>query len=165
MMRTANTLVMNTRWNTRDDQVMPPPVASAPPPRRPAPAKKRAVWSEESEVPASLTNEAIHQELTELIENARGDRLECAVPLLESLQISLTVEHAARKAFPGTLTVAGWMSLLNRWEALLKNSQKRQIFFAKSFFHEARNREEEQGSPLAPVLRELLVMMEQELEV
>lgn len=107
----------------------------------------------------------IDTSLNRLTEEARLERLEWAVPLIEAMQTILAVEQAAYQTPPGTLTVKGWIGLLNRWESQLGQTRKRQIFFAKPFFQDAWERSENDQSPLAPVLHELVVLMDRSLEI
>lgn len=100
-----------------------------------------------------------------LIQEARLERLEWALPLIESMQICMTADRTTSRTLPGAMTVQNWIGLLNRWENQLSQTRKRHIFFAKPFFEDALERSEADNSPLTPILQELVSLMDRSLEV
>ncbi|MBF0283381.1 MAG: hypothetical protein HQL51_02880 [Magnetococcales bacterium] len=126
-------------------------------------ASGRTLMLQKEPPPAPPSGEEIHQALDQLLMEAQNERLEGAMPLIRLMQKSLAVELATRNVPPGTLTVAGWLGLLNRWEEALKQIRKRQIFFAKPFFVDAAERFRRGESPLTSLLDELLELMDHAL--
>lgn len=94
-----------------------------------------------------------------LSKEARAERLECAVVLLDALASALT-DHRTHSAPPGFLTVDGWIHLLNRWEEILKSTSKRHVDYSRSFFKDVINRSVFKAPPMSPLLAELLTLME-----
>lgn len=115
--------------------------------------------------PNSRAGEVIHERLGAILAEAKKERLECAIPLIQILQFSLTKEQTSRQTPAGVLTVNGWMNLLNRWDMQLDAVKKRQIFYAKPFFAESLEKLIAVQSPLAILFQELLEMMEKRLEI
>ncbi|MBF0625872.1 MAG: hypothetical protein HQL82_13815 [Magnetococcales bacterium] len=101
----------------------------------------------------------IHESLRVLVGSAQRERLEWMVPLVETLQMALALDRAKSGAPPGTLTVKGWMTLLNNWEKQLGAMPARQLDFGKDFVLEACDKATNHRSPLAPILRELGELM------
>ncbi|MBF0425199.1 MAG: hypothetical protein HQL66_05225 [Magnetococcales bacterium] len=110
--------------------------------------------------PGARDGTAVHDTLRALLGNAKKERLECMVPLIETLQMALALDRTKSGAPPGTLTVKGWLALLNSWEKQLQVMQPRQLGFSKSFVQEAFDKVTLEKSPLTSPLRELLTMME-----
>lgn len=115
--------------------------------------------------PDGRAGEIINERLSAILAEARRERLECAIPLIQTLQFSIAKEHSSRAMPPGVLTVNGWMNLLNHWDNQLDAVKKRQIFYAKPFFTESLEKLIAVQSPLAILFQELLEMMEKRLEV
>ncbi|MBF0152228.1 MAG: hypothetical protein HQL64_00575 [Magnetococcales bacterium] len=113
-----------------------------------------------SSVYGSWDGNAVHDTLKGFLSNAKRERLECMVPLIETLQMALALDRTKGGAPPGTLTVKGWLSLLGSWEKQLQGMQPRQLVFGKSFVQEAFDKVTLEKSPLAPLLQELMNMME-----
>ncbi|HIJ84771.1 MAG: hypothetical protein HW380_3674 [Magnetococcales bacterium] len=97
--------------------------------------------------------------LEDLSREAKAERLECAVTLMESL-VSALSRHNTASVPPGFLTVDGWLSLLNQWETVLKNSSRRHVNFSRSFFKDVLNRPMFKVPPMSPLLTELVTLME-----
>ncbi|MBF0136983.1 MAG: hypothetical protein H7833_09415 [Magnetococcus sp. DMHC-1] len=108
----------------------------------------------------SQDNNEVHETLRGFLGNAKRERLECMVPIIETLQVALALDRAKGGAPPGTLTVKGWLALLNSWEKQLQSMQPRQLLFGKSFVQEAVDKVTLEKSPLVPIMRELMHMME-----
>ncbi|OSM04962.1 hypothetical protein [Magnetofaba australis] len=108
--------------------------------------------------PVAADVQTVRKLLSDLQTQAVDERLECAVPLIESLRLSLALDRASASTPPGALTVKGWMSLLNGWESHLEKMRQRQINYSKSFFEEAVEEAELGASPLAPMLQQLVEM-------
>ncbi|MBF0416031.1 MAG: hypothetical protein HQL79_09725 [Magnetococcales bacterium] len=93
-----------------------------------------------------------------LAREAKAERLECAVTLMETLRMVVR-EYRAHSATPGYVTVEGWLHLLTQWENNLKASPRRHITYAIAFFQEAIKREECKVPPVSPLLSALLTLM------
>ncbi|MBF0176328.1 MAG: hypothetical protein HQL63_05700 [Magnetococcales bacterium] len=109
---------------------------------------------------SAQNGDEVHDTLRGFLSNARRERLECVVPLIETLQVALALDRAKGGAPPGTLTVKGWLTLLNSWEKQLQGMQPRQLLFGKTFVQEAVDKVTLDKSPLLPILQELMHMME-----
>ncbi|MBF0158665.1 MAG: hypothetical protein HQL58_04010 [Magnetococcales bacterium] len=112
-----------------------------------------------ADVSVPMTASEIQEKLQLLMTAARTERLEFALPLIEVIQMALALDHAASNTPPGTLTVKGWISLLNNWENQLRSLRRRQIGFSRDFFHEMTERIEFRNTPLVPMIQELVDMM------
>lgn len=108
-----------------------------------------------------LTAKMIDSQLQNLMDNAKSERLECAVSLIEALQISLAADQASVGAPPGTLTVRGWWGLLGRWERHLQAARLPQVKYARPFFQEAMKGDVFSETPMVALFQELVEMMEQ----
>ena len=75
--------------------------------------------------------------LDQLARRAHAERLECALPLIETLQRCFSPERTAPGVPVGVLTVQVWLELLDRWEETLKTIQRRRISFLRDFFRES----------------------------
>lgn len=120
--------------------------------------------------PAALPRRPLNQEesdqlLASLVMDARLERLEVMVALLEALRTVLAVDQSQAGAPPGTLTVSGWISLFQRWESTLQRARKRQIFYSHSFLKDTLNRPDVLATSLSDPLQELSETMERYLEV
>ncbi|ABK43473.1 hypothetical protein Mmc1_0955 [Magnetococcus marinus MC-1] len=108
--------------------------------------------------PASV--EGLRQQIQEISTRAKDERLECAIPLLESLRMALALDRAAHNTPPGTLTVKGWSSLLSNWEAHIQKSRSRQMVYTKSFFAELAEDGDLKNSPLEPIFQQLVMQIQ-----
>ena len=115
--------------------------------------------------PPVQTEDPLMQNLQDLQSAAKLERLECALPLIKILQSVMATEQRNHGPHRGKLTVRSWISLLNRWELQLESANKRQVFYAQSFFKDILGVYEEKTSPLAPLMTELLALMENSLAV
>lgn len=106
----------------------------------------------------TIPDRAFFELLEELAREAKAERLECAVTLMETLRMVVR-QYKARFATPGYVTVEGWLHLLTQWENNLKGSPRRHITYAVAFFQEAVNREECKVPPISPLLSALLTLM------
>ncbi len=102
----------------------------------------------------------IHEKLRLMLNMAKTERLDFVVPMIEAMQMSLALDHASHNAPPGTLTVKGWIALLNNWEHHLKTMRQRQIGFACEFFREISEQLAFRNTPLVPMVQELVDVME-----
>ncbi|MEO5377432.1 MAG: hypothetical protein H7832_06580 [Magnetococcus sp. DMHC-6] len=110
-------------------------------------------------LPRIASREETQQHLHQLIQEAKMERLECALPMIESLNKALTLEYTANGAPPGTLTVEGWFSLLNRWERQILTLTPRQLQYTKEFFQDLLPRFEKLDSPLTSILGQLALIL------
>ena len=94
-----------------------------------------------------------------LSQETKSERMEFALPLIESMRVSFALNKTMGDTPPGTLTVQGWMGLLSRWERILAEMPPRRIHFSIDFFREILDRKELGQSPIGAVLEQLLEMM------
>lgn len=99
--------------------------------------------------------------LDHLSREARTERLDFALPLIEAIRVAFALDQTMGNAPPGTLTVQGWLGLLQRWELLLEEMAPRRIHFAVGFFRELLQRGELERLPMGAVLVQLVALMEQ----
>ncbi|MBF0369992.1 MAG: hypothetical protein HQL52_11110 [Magnetococcales bacterium] len=107
-----------------------------------------------------LTRGEVNDHLKDIIRLAREERLEWAVPLVESLRKSLAHDNMTGNVPPGTLTVNGWMRLLAEWERQIVMLKERQRHFTLRFFEDYLEQSTARSTPLEPILDQLLTLME-----
>ncbi|MEG3639115.1 hypothetical protein [Magnetococcus sp. PR-3] len=112
--------------------------------------------------PASV--DGVRHQIQEISTRATDERLECAIPLLESLRMALALDRATHQTPPGTLTVKGWSSLLGNWEGHIQKSRARQMMYTKAFFDEIAEDGDYKGSPLEPIFQQLVLVIQSTLE-
>lgn len=112
-----------------------------------------------------LLPEETDQILASLIMDAKIERLEAMVTLLEALRASMVTEESQGAAPPGALTVSGWITLFHRWDFILQRTRQRLVFFAHDFLKHTLSRDDVAGTPLLDPLQELSEMMAKRLEV
>ena len=110
--------------------------------------------------PPFISATEIHEKLRLLLTMAKTERMDFVIPMIEAMQMSLALDHASHNAPPGTLTVKGWIALLNNWENHLKTMRTRQIDFACEFFREISEQMAFRNTPLVPMVQELVDIME-----
>lgn len=115
--------------------------------------------------PPQFTEEQVDECLNNFLADAKAERLECLVEAISTFMVVLAADRQKGKKLPGTLTVKGWIGLLNRWEAMLGQFRSRQVFFAKSFIKEALENSALRLSPMAGAFEELVHLMEDTLQV
>ncbi len=101
----------------------------------------------------------INRTLNQLSLEVRSERLDFALPLIESMRVSFALNRTMGDTPPGTLTVEGWMGLLNRWERVLEEMPPRRIHFASDFFREVLEQGRLGSSPVVAILEQLLTVM------
>ncbi|MBF0142580.1 MAG: hypothetical protein HQL57_01990 [Magnetococcales bacterium] len=126
----------------------------------PTPPLAGMEYAEIPDIPDPVPISTIHKQLTMLVQEAKCERMEFALPLIESLRMTLALDHATGATPPGTLTAKSWLGLLNQWENQLTQLPERQRRFSKSFFRDLASRLEKEASPLFPILLELVEMLE-----
>lgn len=140
-------------------EYQPPDFDDEPLPEPPQPQRLKPPVQE------AFTREQVEECLQNLLDDAKSERLECLVEAINTFCLVLAAERVYGKNPPGTLTVKGWIGLLNRWEPLLGQFRSRQIFFAKSFLQEALDNSTLRLSPMASAFHELIALMEESLAV
>ncbi|MBF0620348.1 MAG: hypothetical protein HQL54_00330 [Magnetococcales bacterium] len=102
----------------------------------------------------------IQKDLHDLFIGAKLERLECALPLIEAIQDALDSDRSGTSVPAGTLTVKGWMGLLNRWELQLRSIRPSQARYLREYLEEMVTKKNSTKSPLVPMLRELISVVE-----
>ena len=101
----------------------------------------------------------IQVSLEKISQEARKERLECAVAIIDELRVILSEED--NKGSPtGYLTVAGWTKLINGWEHHLHGVSSRKIKYTKEFISEILGREGMYAPPLGILLGEMRSFLE-----
>lgn len=101
----------------------------------------------------------IQQTLHNLVQEAKMERLECAVTLIKVLQDALNIPTG--KATPvGFLTVQSWLALLNRWELILQKTPQRHVYFSGQFLNDVITRGHLQAPPVGGLLAGLAALVE-----
>ena len=104
--------------------------------------------------------------LDHLAKRARLERLECALPLIDTLRSCFSPEKTVQGVPSGVLTVNVWLELFNRWEEILQGIQRRRLPFLRDFFRESMTSLRLEyahvnlPSSLIQALQELLAMMD-----
>ena len=75
--------------------------------------------------------------MDQLARRAHAERLECALPLIKTLQHCFSPESTTPGVPVGVLTVQVWLDLLGRWEKTLETMQRRRMPFLRDFFRES----------------------------
>ncbi|MBF0588369.1 MAG: hypothetical protein HQL53_04505 [Magnetococcales bacterium] len=96
-----------------------------------------------------------------LIQEAKNERLEFAVPLIKSLQMSVLGSSGRKRGAPaGSLTVDDWLTLITNWEQQLGAVRPRQVEYGIQFFKEAMEKDDVPYSSFSSVLQVLVDMMQ-----
>ncbi len=110
--------------------------------------------------PLSHEAKTVPTKIRNLIQEAKNERLEFAVPLIKTLQMSVLSASGRRHgAPPGSLTVDDWLNLITNWEQQLGGVKPRQMQFGIEFFKEAMEQDETPYSAFSSVLQVLVDMM------
>ncbi|MBF0447236.1 MAG: hypothetical protein HQL67_03450 [Magnetococcales bacterium] len=96
----------------------------------------------------------IQNSLKILSQEARMERLECAVSMIDELRSTL-VEEDGKGSPTGYLTVEAWMKLLDRWDRNLQGVSERKIKYTISFVEEGLGKEGMYAPPIGVLLGEL----------
>jgi hypothetical protein len=101
----------------------------------------------------------IQVSLEKISQEAKKERLECAVTIIDELRVILSEEDS--KGSPtGYLTVTGWTKLINGWEHHLHGVSDRKIKYTKEFVGEILGREGMYAPPLGILLGEMKSFLE-----
>lgn len=96
----------------------------------------------------------IHNSLKKLSHEARTERLECAVSMIDELRMMLSKED--HKGAPtGYLTVQGWSELLSKWDHHLRGISSRKIKYTVQFISEVMKRDGMYAPPMGVLLNEM----------
>ncbi|MBF0293745.1 MAG: hypothetical protein HQL96_01035 [Magnetococcales bacterium] len=87
-------------------------------------------------------------------------RLDCARPLIDALRHAVLRDSQMVGAPPGTLTVQGWFTLIERWEDELERIPARRARYVKSFLQELLEQAEVAGSPIGMAIEELCSLVD-----
>ncbi len=109
---------------------------------------------------STVTQAEIMITLMQLERDIENERLDFARPLVDALRHALVRDAQLIGTPPGTLTVHGWISLMERWENELQHIPPRRIRYVKSFFQELQERADIAGSPVGMIVAELTSLLD-----
>ncbi|MGN7613216.1 hypothetical protein ACQZV8_14155 [Magnetococcales bacterium HHB-1] len=96
--------------------------------------------------------------LSDLMNEAKVERLEPAVELLSVLEASIEDSPLLAGEQQG-LSVDHWLAMLNAWDEQLDHIAERKMNFLFSFFEEALEKSEQVHSPMTPMIQELVELI------